>query len=47
MISLDKCKGSCNILTEIFSKIYTPNKTENVKSIFFLIWQQEKMSQKH
>ena len=38
IISLDKCNGSCNTLTEISGRTCVPNKTKNVNlSVFNLI----------
>ena len=30
MITLDKCNGSCNTLSQIFGRICVPNKTEDI-----------------
>ena len=38
VITLDKCDGSCNVLTKISGRIFVPNKTEDVNlSVFNLI----------
>ena len=34
-ITLDKCNGSCNALSEISDRICAPDKTENVNLNFF------------
>ena len=31
-VKLDRCVGSCNILTDLSSKVCVPNKTEGFKS---------------
>ena len=42
---LDRCVGRRNILNDLPSKVYVPNKTEDL-NIHVLIWLQEKMDQK-
>ena len=47
MISLDKCKGSCNTLSEISDRMYVSNKTKDVNlNVFNMITKRKKNESK-
>ena len=46
MISLDKCRGSCNFVDNLSTKIYVPSKTKDINvKVFNMITQKMKVKQ--